>query len=25
MESGELFCWGSSKEGVLGLGEDIEN
>lgn len=25
MESGELFCWGSQKEGVLGLGEGIEN
>ena len=25
MESGELFSWGSSKEGVLGLGEGVEN
>ena len=25
MESGELFSWGSSKEGVLGLGEGVDN
>lgn len=25
MQSGELFSWGSSKEGVLGLGDDVEN
>ena len=25
MKSGELFCWGSSKEGILGLGKEIDN
>jgi alpha-tubulin suppressor-like RCC1 family protein len=25
MESGELFSWGSNKEGILGLGEEVDN
>jgi alpha-tubulin suppressor-like RCC1 family protein len=25
MTSGELFCWGSSKEGILGLGDNSDD